>query len=155
MQKNNDKNGAGESSVLMNPEAFFRHGVRYATGQKGPVNLVEAHKWVNIAATLGSAAAKEYRRDLAGELTRAELAQALAAARDWFAQRQAEPPVLMLAAPVPAPAEPVVRAKAAPRRAKASVHDIAPHIEKAKVSRQRKATVRKGRNAAVMAEAAC
>jgi hypothetical protein len=53
------------------------------------------------------------------------------------------------------PAEPAVRAKAAPRRAKASVHDIAPHIEKAKVSRQRKATVRKSRNAGVMAEAAC
>jgi TPR repeat protein len=65
-------------------DALFELGVTYSTGRGGvPVDLIEAHKWFNIAAAGGDRAATEHRDELAREMTRQDVAAALRAARDW------------------------------------------------------------------------
>jgi TPR repeat protein len=59
-------------------------GLVYATGRGCEVDLVAAHKWLNIAAIRGSERAASLRADLARNMTKAELAEALRAARDWM-----------------------------------------------------------------------
>ncbi|MDH7800314.1 MULTISPECIES: sel1 repeat family protein [unclassified Rhizobium] len=59
-------------------------GLVYATGRGCKVDLVAAHKWLNIAAIRGSERAASMRADLARNMTKAELAEALRAARDWM-----------------------------------------------------------------------
>lgn len=58
-------------------------GLMYATGRGCAVDLIAAHKWLNIAAIKGSD-----RGALPGELSqtisKAELAAALRAAREWM-----------------------------------------------------------------------
>jgi len=59
-------------------------GLRYATGRDGQVDLVSAHKWLNIAAIKGSDRAAELRADVAATMTKLQLAAALRAAREWM-----------------------------------------------------------------------
>lgn len=65
-------------------EAFVDMGLKYATGRGCNVDLVEAHKWLNIAAIKGSDRAAELRHDLAQSMTKMQLAEALRAAREWM-----------------------------------------------------------------------
>lgn len=62
----------------------FELGLAYSTGREGQVDLVEAHKWFNIAAARGDRLAAEHREELAGEMSREEIAAALRAAREWI-----------------------------------------------------------------------
>jgi uncharacterized protein len=48
------------------------------------VDLVAAHKWLNIAAIKGSERAAALRAELAETMTKADLAAALRAAREWM-----------------------------------------------------------------------
>jgi TPR repeat protein len=66
------------------PQDFFELGLAYSTGRGGQVDLVEAHKWFNIAAARGDQSAAQHREELAGEMTREEIAAALRAAREWI-----------------------------------------------------------------------
>ena len=50
------------------------------------IDLVAAHKWLNIAAIRGSDRAAELRADLAATMTKMQLAEALRAAREWMTQ---------------------------------------------------------------------
>lgn len=59
-------------------------GLVYATGRGCKVDLIAAHKWLNIAAIRGSERAASLRADLARNMTKSELAEALRAARDWM-----------------------------------------------------------------------
>jgi len=59
-------------------------GLRYATGRDGAVDLVAAHKWLNIAAIKGSERAAELRADVSAMMTKMQLAAALRAAREWM-----------------------------------------------------------------------
>lgn len=59
-------------------------GLMYATGRGCPVDLVSAHKWLNIAAIRGCDRAAELRADLAATMTKMQLAEALRAAREWM-----------------------------------------------------------------------
>ena len=59
-------------------------GLRYATGRDGTIDLVSAHKWLNIAAIKGSDRAAELRADVAAPMTKMQLAAALRAAREWM-----------------------------------------------------------------------
>ena len=59
-------------------------GLRHATGRDGRIDLVAAHKWFNIAAIKGSDRAAELRGDVAAMMTKAQLAEALRAAREWM-----------------------------------------------------------------------
>jgi hypothetical protein len=66
------------------PGSFFELGLAYSTGREGQVDLIEAHKWFNIAAARGDRMAAQHREELAGEMTREEIAAALRAAREWI-----------------------------------------------------------------------
>ena len=68
------------------PESFFERGLAYSTGREGQTDLIEAHKWFNIAAARGDQAAARHREELACEMSRAEIAAALRAAREWISR---------------------------------------------------------------------
>ncbi|MCO6186638.1 sel1 repeat family protein [Rhizobium sp. L1K21] len=60
-------------------------GLMYAAGRGGcEMNLVTAHKWLNIAAIKGCERAAALRADLVECMTKAQLAQALREAREWM-----------------------------------------------------------------------
>ncbi len=65
-------------------DVFCDMGLMYATGRGCPVDLVSAHKWLNIAAIKGSDRAAELRADLSHAMSKAQLAEALRAAREWM-----------------------------------------------------------------------
>ena len=68
-----------------NVDALFELGVTYSTGRGGvPVDLIEAHKWFNLAAMRGNAEAKSRRAELALEMTAAQIADAQREARAWL-----------------------------------------------------------------------
>jgi TPR repeat protein len=67
-------------------KALYELGVAYSTGSGGIcVDLVEAHKWFNLAALNGSTLAQECRADIAEEMTAREIAEAQRQARAWLA----------------------------------------------------------------------
>lgn len=70
--------------ALNDPKEFFRLGMMYSSGASAPVDMVSAHKWFNIAALRGNAEAARLRREIAGEMSEAEIAAAQRAARDWM-----------------------------------------------------------------------
>jgi len=65
---------------------FFELGLSYAAGRAAPVDLVSAHKWLNLAAMLGSTEASRLRHEIAAEMSASEIAAAQRAARDWLAR---------------------------------------------------------------------
>jgi|KBSSwiStaDraftv2_1062776.scaffolds.fasta_scaffold02167_15 TPR repeat protein len=66
--------------------AYFDLGVAYSTGSHGaPVDLIEAHKWFNLAAVAGYEDAAQCRADVAEEMTAREIAEAQRRAREWLA----------------------------------------------------------------------
>jgi TPR repeat protein len=67
------------------PDAFFELGLSYCTGRDGVLDLVQAHKWFNIAALKGNDDAKRYRLELARDMSKSEILQAQKLAREWLA----------------------------------------------------------------------
>lgn len=65
-------------------DVFCNLGLIYATGRGCDVDMVAAHKWLNIAAIKGSERAASLRADLARNMSKADLATALRAAREWM-----------------------------------------------------------------------
>jgi TPR repeat protein len=65
-------------------DTMFELGMMYASGREVPVDLITAHKWFNIAAMNGHGEAAQLRREVAAEMTDAEIGQAQRAARDWL-----------------------------------------------------------------------
>ena len=66
-------------------DALFELGVSYSTGRGGvPVDLIEAHKWFNLAALSGSTRGQECRAEIALEMTAREIAEAQRQARAWL-----------------------------------------------------------------------
>jgi len=72
--------GAGVSAEL-----YFEMGIQYASGRGGLVNLIEAHKWFNIAALRGNREAVRMRGEIAAEMSSTEIAEAQRAARAFLA----------------------------------------------------------------------
>ena len=66
------------------PEDLYRAGLAYATGTGTEVNLVEAHKWFNLACVRGHEDAKAQRQEMSDMLSTDEIKLALQAARDWM-----------------------------------------------------------------------
>ena len=68
-----------------NADALYELGVAYSTGTHGiAVDLVEAHKWFNLAALNGSTRGQESRAEIAEEMTAREIAEAQRQARAWL-----------------------------------------------------------------------
>lgn len=71
-------------------EACFDLGVAYSCGTAGlPIDLIEAHKWFNLAALKGSDEGQALRAEIAEEMTAREIAEAQRQARAWIATTQA------------------------------------------------------------------
>ena len=69
--------------------AYYDLGMVYSTGASGiGVDLVEAHKWFNLAAVAGNVAAQECRAEIAEDMTAREISVAQRAARDWLGMTQ-------------------------------------------------------------------
>lgn len=66
------------------PDALYELGLIYATGRDGKVDLIEAHKWFNLAALRGSEDAKRYRNELSADMSKAEIATAQRLAREFM-----------------------------------------------------------------------
>ena len=47
------------------PDALFELGLMYCVGRDVELDLVNAHKWFNLAALRGNAEAKRYRMEIA------------------------------------------------------------------------------------------
>ena len=62
---------------------LFELGLMYATGRSRPIDLVSAHMCFNLAATSGHQEAIARRREIATEMSSAEIATAQRAARAW------------------------------------------------------------------------
>lgn len=66
--------------------AYYDLGVAYSTGSHGvDCDLIEAHKWFNLAAVSGHSEAAMCRADISEEMTAREIAEAQRRAREWIA----------------------------------------------------------------------
>ena len=68
------------------PENFLERGLAFSVGKAGQVDLIEAHKWFNIAAARGDRMAARHREEVASEMSREQIAAALRAAREWISR---------------------------------------------------------------------
>lgn len=72
-------------AVRGDQRAWFDLGICYSSGTGGaPVDLIEAHKWFNLAAMSGSSRAQQCRAEVAEDMTAREIAEAQKAARAWL-----------------------------------------------------------------------
>ena len=62
-------------------DIFFMLGIK-ASGEM--FDRVAAHKWFNLAAARGNRKAVEHRREIAAEMSPAEIVAAQRAAREWL-----------------------------------------------------------------------
>lgn len=67
--------------------ACFDLGVAFSTGSNGAdCDMIEAHKWFNLAAARGHQEAASCRADISDEMTAREIAEAQRRARQWLAE---------------------------------------------------------------------
>lgn len=68
--------------------ALFELGCAFSTGSRGALcDLVEAHKWFNLAASRGHEEAQNCRAEVAEEMTAREIAEAQRRARAFLADQ--------------------------------------------------------------------
>lgn len=65
-------------------DALYNLGLAYSTGQGVGVDMIAAHKWFNLAAVRGVEAAKNWRNQLAAEMSSVQIAEAQKLAREWL-----------------------------------------------------------------------
>ncbi len=67
--------------------AYYDLGVAFSTGSHGVgCDLIEAHKWFNLAAVAGHTEAQMCRADISEEMTAREIAEAQRRARQWLSE---------------------------------------------------------------------
>ncbi len=67
--------------------AYYDLGIAFSTGSHGATcDLVEAHKWFNLAAVAGHEEAQLCRADISDEMTAREIAEAQRRARQWLSE---------------------------------------------------------------------
>jgi uncharacterized protein len=65
--------------------ALYELGIAYSSGSGGvEVDLVQAHKWFNLAALRGNERGQECRAEIAEDMTAREIAEAQRQARAWL-----------------------------------------------------------------------
>ena len=74
----NNNNAIAQDRILL------EMGMKYAIGRDCEIDVVEAHKWLNIAAIRGSEKAARMRNQVAATMSKGELAAALRGAREWM-----------------------------------------------------------------------
>ena len=74
-------------AAMGDSDALYELGVAYSTGTGGiEVDLIEAHKWFNLAALNGSDRAQMCRAEISEEMTAREIAEAQRQARAWLSE---------------------------------------------------------------------
>lgn len=66
-------------------EALYDLGILFSTGQGVEMDYVEAHKWFNLAALRGVIEARDWRAEIAREMSMDQIAEAQRQAREWLA----------------------------------------------------------------------
>ena len=73
-------------------DAYFELGMAYSTGTDGvSIDMIEAHKWFNLAALGGVREGHVLRAEIATEMGREEIAEAQRQARAWISSLNADP----------------------------------------------------------------
>jgi uncharacterized protein len=65
-------------------DAYFDLGMAYSCGSGVEVDLIEAHKWFNLAAVNGDVRGQELRAEVSEDMTAREIAEAQRQARAWL-----------------------------------------------------------------------
>ena len=65
-------------------EALYNLGMMYCIGRDVEIDLISAHKWLNLAALQGSEDAKAVRSEISAEMSPSEIAEAQRQARSWL-----------------------------------------------------------------------
>lgn len=65
-------------------EACYDLGLLFSVGRDVAVDMIEAHKWFNIAVMKGVREAQACRAELAADMSAEEIAAAQRAAREWL-----------------------------------------------------------------------
>ena len=76
----------GAKSTMQDIQAatLLNRGLECSIGRNGKSDLIDAHKWFNLAALKGNSEAQRYRQEIAQEMESAEIAEAQRAAREWL-----------------------------------------------------------------------
>jgi TPR repeat protein len=93
-----DANAAPLGEGAAAGDMLFELGMMYSVGRDVAVDLVSAHKWFNLAAAKGNAEAVRLRREIANQMSDAEIAAAQRAARDWLRLNRREETAQAIAA---------------------------------------------------------
>lgn len=64
--------------------ACFDLGIVYSTGSEVEIDMIEAHKWFNLAAIRGDSEAQQCRADIAEDMSAREIAEAQRQARAFL-----------------------------------------------------------------------
>ncbi|MBC8128829.1 MAG: sel1 repeat family protein [Rhizobiaceae bacterium] len=72
------------ASFQPSADVLFQMGILHASGRDGAVDLVSAHMYFNLADRNGAEDAAYHRQEIAAQLSKADLAKALRAAREWL-----------------------------------------------------------------------
>jgi TPR repeat protein len=77
---------APEALLTKNASAdeLYRIGLIYSEGMDVAIDLVQAHKWFNLAATRGHRDAKLCRLEMAEMMPQADVLKAQKTAREWM-----------------------------------------------------------------------
>ncbi len=73
-----------------NADVFYQLGILYSAGGEIATDYVTAHKWFNIAAARGNREAARLRREIATEMSEAQVASAQRTAREWLKPKAGE-----------------------------------------------------------------
>lgn len=65
-------------------DALYNLGMMYCIGRDVEMDLVSAHKWLNLAALRGSDDAKAARTEISAEMSATDIAEAQRQARSWL-----------------------------------------------------------------------
>ncbi len=75
----------GVEDMVPLPSEYVALGLKHCIGSDGAsYDLVEAHKWFNLAAQKGSAEARQYRSEISMDMTKQEIFKAQRMAREWL-----------------------------------------------------------------------
>ena len=67
-------------------DALLQLGLSYSVGRDVDVDLIQAHKWFNLAAQRGNEEAKLHRLEIARDMSKDDVARAQRLAREWIAK---------------------------------------------------------------------
>ena len=68
-------------------DALFELGLMYSAGRDVAMDLIQAHKWFNLAMLRGNEYAKRCGMEASGDLIHAEAFTAQRLARNWLAKK--------------------------------------------------------------------